>query len=88
MLTTKDNPFDPFDQWDEWLAYDVDKGYNSINYLARVAISSNDLTPEEEAYEIEAAIDAIVDLNVLGTYKKVVRDIELEVIPLDAEPYN
>lgn len=83
MLTTLDNPFDPFDNWDEWLSYDVSKGYNTINYLARVAITANDLTEEEEAVAIESAIDAIVELNVLGTYKKLVRDVPLEVVSED-----
>ncbi len=39
MLTTVDNPYDPFDQFDEWFNYDMDLGYNSSAYLARIAFT-------------------------------------------------
>ena len=63
-LTTKDNPFDPFDEFTDWLAFDRRKGYNSSEYLARIARTSDKLSEEENIREIEAAIDEIVDLNV------------------------
>lgn len=76
-LTTTDNPFDPFDQFDSWLRYDTDKGYNSCNYLGRVAKISDDMSQKEELEEIERAIDEIVALNPLGIYEKRTRSIEL-----------
>lgn len=76
MLTTIDNPYDPFTQFDEWYAYDVQKGYNTCAYLARIAKTSHDLSPEDEELAIEQAIDEIVKLNVLGIYIKVIKDIE------------
>ncbi len=75
MLTTLDNPFDPFTQSDDWYAFDESKGYHSCGYIARIARTSPELGEEDELREIEKAIDEIVDLNVLGIYKKVVKEI-------------
>lgn len=74
MLTTRDNPFDPFTQFDEWFAYDVEKGYNTCGYLARIAKVSDDLSEEMNAYATEQAIDEIIELNLLGNYMKVVKE--------------
>jgi len=74
MLTTVDNPFDPFTQFDEWMAFDEDKGYHSSAYLARIVKSSDDLSEADQDIAIELAIDEIVELNILGIYKKVTMD--------------
>lgn len=74
-LTTIDNPFDPFEQFDSWLLFDKEKGYNSSEYLMRIAQISDDMTQKEIDEEIERAIDEIVALNPLGIYKKVKREI-------------
>lgn len=74
MLTTIDNPFDPFDQFDEWFAFDVAKGYNTCAYLARIAKTSDELSPQDEDLAIDQAMDEIVRLNVLGIYRKVYKD--------------
>jgi hypothetical protein len=74
MLTTIDNPYSPFTQYDEWYAFDVNQGYNTCSYLARIAKTSDELSEEDEDQAIEAAIDKIVRLNVLGLYKKVYLD--------------
>ena len=71
MLTTTDNPFNPFTHFDEWFAFDTQKGYHTCAYLARIAKTSDELSQEDEDLAIEAAIDEIVELNVLGIYKKV-----------------
>ena len=70
MLTTIDNPFDPFTQFDEWLAFDEDNGYFTCAYLARVTITSDELSEADEELAIEDAIDEIIKYNVLGLYKK------------------
>lgn len=62
-ITTKDNPFDPFDEFADWLAFDHRKGYNTSEYLARIAVTSDELSDEENEREIEAAIDEIIKLN-------------------------
>lgn len=70
MLTTIDNPFDPFTQFEDWYAFDVEKGYNTCAYLARIAKTSDELSPQDEELAIQLAIDEIVKLNILGIYKK------------------
>lgn len=71
MLTTTDNPYDPFTQFDDWYDYDESKGYHTCSYLARIAKTSDDLSEEDNAIEINRAIDEICSLNILGIYKKV-----------------
>lgn len=70
-LTTADNPFNPFTQWDEWLRFDEDHKYFTCSYLARIAVTADDLPEEEAEIEIARAIDEIIALNVTGNYKKV-----------------
>lgn len=73
MLTTIDNPYDPFTNYREWSAYDMQQGYNTPDYLARVALTSDELSEADYNAEVEKAIDEIVELNITGVYKKVVR---------------
>lgn len=70
-LTTNDNPFNPFTQFLEWDAYDREKGYNSSEYLARIAKVSDQMTDEENNKEIERAIDEIIKYDPFNIYKKV-----------------
>lgn len=69
-LTTIDNPFDPFEQFDSWFLFDVEKGYNSCAYLARIARTSEQFTDEENNQEIERAIDEIIKYDFMHVYKK------------------
>lgn len=71
MLTTFDNPFDPFEQFTSWFLFDVEKGYNTCSYLARIAQLSDDLSQKEIDVEIERAIDEIIKHDFLNIYKKV-----------------
>ena len=70
-LTTIDNPYDPFQQFDLWFLYDVEKGYNSCGYLARIARTSDQFSDFENMREIERAIDEIIKYDFAGLYKKV-----------------
>ena len=74
MLTTIDNPFDPFEQFTSWRLFDLEKGYNSCERLARIANISDDLSQKEIDEEIERAIDRIIELDILNVYKKVSRE--------------
>ena len=71
MLTTIDNPFNPFEDFDSWLQFDIEKGYYSCSYLARIAKTSDQLSDYENNLEIERAIDEIIKLDFLNIYKKV-----------------
>ena len=71
LLTTIDNPFDPFEQFDSWFLFDVEKGYNSCDYLGRIAKTSEQLSDDENNKEIERAIDEIIKYDFTNTFKKV-----------------
>lgn len=75
-LTTIDNPFNPFTQFDQWFRFDSDKGYNSSQYLDRIARTSDQLSETENDAEIERAIDEIIKYDVLDVYKKVYESAE------------
>lgn len=71
MLTTIDNPFDPFDDFNSWYLFDIEKGYNSCAYLARIARTSDQLSDKENDEEIERAIDEIIQYDFMDIYVKV-----------------
>ena len=75
MLTTFDNPFDPFEQFTDWFMFDVEKGYNTCSYLARIAKLTDDMSDQEVNDEIERAIDEIIQYDFMNIYKKVTKDV-------------
>lgn len=74
MLTTIDNPFNPFEDYFKWLEFDIEKGYNSCEKLARIAKISDELSENENNLEIESAIDDIIKYDFLNIYKKITSD--------------
>lgn len=80
MLTTTDNPYNPFTEFDQWQAYDTSKGHHTLAFLARVCITSNDLSELDQSMAIDMAIDEIVTENVNGLYTKVA---EPETVSID-----
>ena len=74
MITTIDNPFNPFTNFTEWFLFDVEKGYNTCSYLARIARTSDSLSDEENDKEIEKAIDSIIQLDFMNIYRKITKD--------------
>lgn len=74
MLTTVDNPYSPFTQFDEWFAFDVAKGYNTSGLLARITVTSVELSEADQSVAIENAIEEIVRENVSGMHRMVVAD--------------
>lgn len=71
MLTTVDNPYNPFEQFIPWFMFDIEKGYYSCAYLARIARTSDKLSDTENDLEIERAIDDIIKNDFRTIYKKV-----------------
>jgi len=74
MITTKDNPYDPFTQFDDWYMYDLDKGYSSCCYLARITNTTDQMTDQENSKEIERAIDEIIKYDFMNMYLKLKHD--------------
>lgn len=74
MLTTVDNPFSPFTQYDEWLAYDTRMGHHTNALLARIVVTSDELSETDQELAIEQAMDEIVRENVSGLHRKVQRE--------------
>ncbi len=74
MLTTDDNPHDPFTDYDSWYQFDARAGYHTPAYLARVVVSSDELSEADQSLAIDYAIDEIVHENILGIYKKVTKE--------------
>ncbi len=77
MLTTVDNPFNPFDNFSSWFLFDIEKGYNSCSYLGRIARTSDQLSDEENANEIERAIDEIVKYDFRNIYRKTSMQVQV-----------
>ena len=71
MLTTVDNPYNPFTQYDEWNAYDIGQGYYTNGLLARIVITSDELSENDQAIALNEAIDEIISENVSGFHVKV-----------------
>lgn len=71
MLSTIDNPYNPFDDFDNWYKFDMDHGYGTCSYLARIARTSDQLSDAENEREIERAIDEIIKYDFMNQYVKI-----------------
>ena len=63
FITTKDNPYDYWIQFDEWYAYDHAMGYYTLELLARLAPTSNDLSDSVNDELIDQAFDTMIRYN-------------------------
>ena len=72
-LTTVDNPFDPFEQFSSWLMFDIEKGYQCCEKLAKIAKISDDMSQTEIDEEIDRAIEEIIQYDILNIYTKAER---------------
>ena len=70
-ITTTDNPYDPVNDFSRWYAFDCEHNYLTCELLDRLAITSDRVSPDKNQWEIERAIDLIVDTHPT-LYKKVV----------------
>lgn len=73
-LTTTDNPFDPATEFDKWYAFDLEKGYNTCSYLARIAKAPSSMSVNDYNEEIERAMHEICRFNLSGKHTIVYRD--------------
>lgn len=76
-VTTIDNPFNYFKQFDDWYQFDIDHGYNTCGYMAKMAESlgySDDMSEARQTEIVNEAADRICKLNLLGIYKKIDKD--------------
>lgn len=71
MLSTSDNPFNPYTQWEQWYAFDAAAGYHTPSYLARIVVTSHELSEADQLLAIKDGIDEILRLNLTGKYIKV-----------------
>lgn len=71
MLTTVDNPWDPFTQQDEWLQHDESHGYYTLPLLARIIVTSDELSEADQSVAYEEAIEEIIKENVSGVHIRV-----------------
>lgn len=78
MISTLDNPFDPFTEFDKWDGWDRSRGYNTCAYLARVVITSEDLSEADQMADIERGINEILEYDELGVYIKVSKEVDIE----------
>lgn len=71
MLSTIDNPFNPWTHFDEWRVWDEAHGYYTLGLLARIVVTSTELSEAQQSQAIEDAINEIVSENVSGMHVKV-----------------
>ena len=74
MLTTIDNPYNPFKDFTSWLMYDMEKGYNTNERLARIVEIKDDMTDKEKEFEIEKGINTIIAMDPLDIYRKIIKN--------------
>lgn len=72
MITTVDNPIDPREDFAKWNAWDMEHGYFTCSYLARVAALPSDVPQIVVDHYVEKAIDEIIELHAGGMYKKLI----------------
>lgn len=71
MLSTVDNPFNPFHQFKEWHRWDIQAGYHTAGYLARIAKVSDDLSEADYNRVVDDAMKDIVEQNLYGVHCRV-----------------
>lgn len=74
-ITTKDNPFNPLTDFDNWYNFDMEKGYSTCCYFARLLRTSDALTDEENEIERERVIDIMIANDFQGIYQKVKQEV-------------
>lgn len=71
MLSTSDNPYNPFTEFWKWYTFDIQHGYDTCGYLARVCEYSDDVSDREERLSLNDAIEDALRFNLTGNRIKV-----------------
>jgi hypothetical protein len=74
MLSTSDNPWNPWTDFTQWNAWDMQAGYHTLAYLARIITSSDELSEADQEAAYESALEEILVLNINGMYVGVTAD--------------
>ena len=86
MISTNDNPYDPRLNFKSWYMWDVEQGYNTSSYLARVAVVAEAWPQVVQDKNIEEAIDEIISIHNGEIYIKLKVDEELVVSLTKVDP--
>lgn len=70
MLTTIDNPYNPYIDFDEWDTWDRSAGYHSLSLLARVIVTSDELSEADQEVAYHDAVSEIVKQDIFGVHIK------------------
>ena len=68
LLSTSDNPWNPWTEWDRWYAHDMQAGHHTLAYLARIVVSSSELSEADQVLAYDLAVLEILRLNINGLY--------------------
>lgn len=68
MLTTIDNPYDPHADYVKWLIWDRENGYDTQEYIARIANVSPEMEDDEIDSLVDQAMTEIIVNDTLGNY--------------------
>lgn len=82
MLTTIDNPYSPFEDFDRWMAYDHQLGHYTSELLARVTVTSEELSEADQLEAVHSAMDEIVTEDPSMVYIKVKRGDKPLALPM------
>ena len=69
VLTTSDNPYNPKEDYPKWRQWDIENGYNTEEFIARLLPSNIDIDDEVAVNnEINNIVQEVIEHNVLGVY--------------------
>ena len=75
-LPTIDNPFNPFEDFDQWFLFDIDKGYQCRERVAKFAKTNAKMSQNEINIEVERAINEIIKYDFTNTFTKVYAKVD------------
>lgn len=71
VLTTVDNPYNPKTEYSKWKTWDVENGYNTEEYLARITNVPDDVDIDDDITInslANKAVQEILENDVAGIY--------------------